>query len=127
MDPRRTSPRTKPLPKLAPFKKGLGSRKRSKLANKNAGRGEQQRKKGKRDAPISLENYSGDASFDSNSDYDVPKAEVYKSDNNSYDESNNKSRAQLLEMIQERDRKIKALEVELAETKRKQRENKKQI
>jgi hypothetical protein len=60
-------------------------------------------------------------------DYNVPKVGVYRSDNGSHDESNNKSRAQLLEMLQERDRKIKALEVELADTKRMQRENKKKI
>ncbi len=53
--------------------------------------------------------------------------EEYGNDDNSYDESNNKSRAQLLEMLQERDRKIKALELEVAKTKCKQRERKKQI
>ena len=134
MDQRRTSPRTKRLPKVAPdtnnteLKKALGSRKRSKLAKKNAGRGQQQRKKGKRDAPISLQNSSHNASSDSNLDYYVPKAEAYESKHDSYNELNNKSRAQLLKMLQERDRRrIMALEMELAETKRKQRENKKQI
>jgi hypothetical protein len=128
MDPKRTSPRTKPLPKSAPYKKGSGSRKTSKLTNKNAGRGEQQWMKRKRDAPISLENSSHNASSDSNLDYYVPKAEAYESKHDSYNELNNKSRAQLLKMLQERDRRrIMALEMELAETKRKQRENKKQI
>jgi hypothetical protein len=99
MDMRRTSPRTKLLPKLAPYKTGLGFRKTSKLANKNAGRGEQHRKKRKQDAPISLENNSDNASSDSNLHYNVLKVEVYESDDNSYDESNNKSRAQLLERV----------------------------
>ena len=58
---RRTSPRTKSSPKLAPDKKASGSTKRSKLANKNAGRGEQQWKKGKWDAPISHKNSSYNA------------------------------------------------------------------
>jgi hypothetical protein len=62
-----------------------------------------------------------------NSDYNVPKAEEYNNDNNSYDDANNKSRAQLLEMLQECNRKIKALESEVAKIKCKQRENKKQI
>jgi hypothetical protein len=127
MDPRRTNLRTKPLPKLAPDKKGSRSRKTSKFANKNAGRGEQQWKKEKRDAPISLENTSNDASSNSNSDYNVLKAEVYESDDNRNDELNNKPRAQFLQILQERDRKIKALEVELVEIKCKQRVNKKQI
>jgi hypothetical protein len=65
------------LPKIAPYKKGLGSRKMNKLTNKNPGRGEQQRKKGKRDAPISLENSSNDAAYNSDLDYNVPKVEVY--------------------------------------------------
>jgi hypothetical protein len=108
-------------------KNALGSRKRSKLANKNAGRGQQQQKKGQWDAPISLQNSSNDASSDKDSDYNVPKADEYDNDSVSYDESNNKSRAQLLEICQERDRKIKALDLELTQTKCKQRENKKQI
>jgi hypothetical protein len=75
MDPRRTSPRTKRLPKVVPdtdnteMKKGLGSRKRTKLANNNAGRWQQQRKKGKWNAPIYLHSSSNNIS-----DYNVPKA-----------------------------------------------------
>jgi hypothetical protein len=109
MDLRRTSPRTKPLPNLAPDKKASGSRKRSKLTNKNAGRGQQQWKKEKQDALISLQSSSNNASSDDDLYYDVPKAEEYDDEDHIYDESSNKSRAQLLEMLQERDRKIKAL------------------
>jgi hypothetical protein len=46
----------------------------SKLANKNAGRGEQQSSKGKQDSSISLENSFNNASSDSNLGYNVPKA-----------------------------------------------------
>jgi hypothetical protein len=69
MDSRRTSPRTKRSLQVAPdtnnteIKEASGSRKRSKLANKKAGRGQQQQKKGKQDALMYLQ-----SSSDNNSD-----------------------------------------------------------
>ncbi len=126
MDPRRASPRTKPLPKFVPDKKALGSR--SKLANKNAGKWGTTAEEGEAGhANFSWRYISDNASSDGDLDYNVPKVEVYDNYDNSYDELNNKSRAQLLEMLQESDRKIKVLELELVGTKCKQRENTKQI